>query len=309
MFFSTIMQKVRKNKEMEKTESKENKLKKNKNGYSKNKNYVEEIAKINDDGEVKQSMIGFDQKDVQLFYVEDLHKEPIRLKHLQELAKVKIPLKGKIEGDERSYYTVVEKVARTKNEYIVLMQEFENPKYKEKLKTGGKVIFEYSDTNGKYSFETTFKGMYKGFLVFSFPEKIERKAGRSAYRVKPDPSEPIEIIVDIPGKGQHKGKCVDINEYGLGIDVPSSSLPKDKVQRGAIVQLAFRLPIREGQKKHEWPIVSAKGEIRFVGDGDKGTTRLGIQFTDISEDDRKTVREYWLMRQRQELKRKLEYEA
>lgn len=320
MFLFDIIRGVRKNgKEINEEENK-NRLSENGENIQKGKIYEKEIIKINKRKEtidkinndeekgVKQSMVGFDQKEVQLFYVEELHKEAIRLKHIQELAKVKLPLKGKIEGDDRSYYTVVEKVARTKDEYVVLMQEFENPKYKEKLKVGSKVVFEYSDANGKFSFETTFKGMYKGMLIFSFPQKIERTSGRAAYRVKPDPQEPIEIVIDIPGKGNFKGMCVDINEYGLGLDINSASLPKDKVSKGTIVQLAFRLPRQEGQKRHEWALVSAKGEIRFVGDGEKGTTRLGIQFTETTEEDRKVIRDYWMMRQRQELKRKMEYE-
>jgi c-di-GMP-binding flagellar brake protein YcgR len=250
---------------------------------------------------------GAEQKEVALFYVEELHKEPVRIKHIQELAKYQLPLKAKIPGDERSYFTTVEKVAMAKGgEYIVLMKEFENPKYKEKLKVGDKVEFEYSDSVGKYLFESIFKGTYKTSLIFSFPEKIERKAGRSAFRVKPNPAEPIEVSIEFPWGGVFKGNMVDINENGMGLDV---EVPKDRVKMMDIVKLAFRLPTKENQKKHEWAIVSAKAEVRFIGDGEQKKTRFGLQFVEISEDDRKSIREYWLMRQREELKRKLEYES
>jgi c-di-GMP-binding flagellar brake protein YcgR len=248
-----------------------------------------------------------EHKEVALFYVEELHKEPVRIKHIQELAKYQLPLKAKIPGDERSYFTTVEKVAMTKGgEYIVLMKEFENPKYKENLKVGDKVEFEYSDSVGKYSFSSIFKGTYKTSLIFSFPEKIERKAGRSAFRVKPNPAEPVEVNIELPGGGVFKGNMVDINEHGMGLDV---EIPKDGVKVMDIVKLSFRLPTKENQKKHEWAIVSTKAEVRSIGDGEEKKTRLGLQFTEISEDDRKIIREYWLMRQREELKRKLEYES
>jgi c-di-GMP-binding flagellar brake protein YcgR len=285
-----------------KEEKKEEKYEKQNSQKIFRKNISEE--KIN---KIINMQEGAEQKEVALFYVEDLHKEPVRIKHIQELARYQLPLKAKIPGDERSYFTTVEKVAMAKGgEYIVLMREFENPKYKEKLKVGDKVEFEYSDSVGKYSFESIFKGMYKTSLIFSFPEKIERKAGRSAFRVKPNPAEPIEVSIEFPWGGVFKGNMVDINEGGMGLDV---EVPKDRVKMMDIVKLAFRLPTKENQKKHEWAIVSAKAEVRFIGDGEQKKTRFGLQFTEISEDDRKIIREYWLMRQREELKRKLEYES
>ncbi|MCS7212967.1 MAG: hypothetical protein NZ927_01890 [Candidatus Calescibacterium sp.] len=275
---------------------------------SKNGKDTKGIYKIKSDEEIGEvgKMSTFEQKEVTLFYVEELHKEAVRVKHIQELAKHELPVKMMIPGDERSYFVLFEKVAVSKNEYVCLVREPDNPKYKEALKPQVKVKFEYSDTNGKFSFESYFKGMFKGSLVFSLPEKIDRVSGRSAHRVKPDPAEPIEVVIEIPNFGTHKGMLVDINEYGLGLDV---QVPKDKIQKMSIASLAFRLPTKEGAKKHEWALVSAKGEIRFIGDGEGGKTRIGLQFTQILDDDRKIVRDYWLMRQRQELKRKLEYES
>lgn len=266
-----------------------------------------EIYKIKlDDLNIERKMATFEQKEVTLFYVEELHKESVRVKHIQELAKHQLPVKMIIPGDERSYFVVFEKVAVSKNEYLCLAREPDNPKYKDSLKTQMKVRFEYSDTNGKFAFDTVFRGVFKGSLVFVLPEKIDRISGRSAHRVKVDPSEPVEVVIEIPNIGTLKGMLVDINEYGLGLDV---QVPKDKVQKMLITSVAFRLPTREGAKKHEWALVSTKGEIRFIGDGEGGKTRLGLQFTQISDDDRKIIRDYWLMRQRQELKRKLEYES
>jgi c-di-GMP-binding flagellar brake protein YcgR len=92
----------------------------------------------------------------------------------------------------------------------------------------------------------------------------------------------------------------------MGVDLEA---PKDKIKLMDTVKVAFRIPTKENQKKHEWAIVSAKAEIRFIGDGEQKKTRLGLQFTEILEDDRRNIREYWLMRQREELKRKLEYES
>ncbi len=311
MFFSALFKK----RELEK-ESEMNKTKKNgergkgeqengkqKRKFAENQN-ANKFGKIIEGG--GRGMVGFEQKEITLFYVEELHKEPIRVKHLLELAKYQLPIKAKIPEDDRSYFTVVEKVARAKDGYVVLMKEFENPKYKEKLKERSKVQFEYSDTNGKFSFESIYIGMYKGSLIFSFPDKIERVSGRTAYRVKPDPTEPIDVVLEMPAFPTLKCLCADINEYGMGLDV---EIPKEKVRKMEIVKLAFRLPTKEGAKKHEWAMVSAKGEIRFIGDAEKGKTRIGVQFTEISEEDRKTIRDYWLMRQRQELKRKLEYET
>lgn len=301
MFLSALFKRKEEEENGRKETEKVEKNLRNKNAKENNKR-LQEIDKIID----TRTMIGFDQKEVTLFYVEELHKEPMRVKHLLELAKYQLPIKAKIPGDERSYFTIVEKVARTKDEYIVLFKEFENPKYKEKLTQGVKVQFEYSDTNGKYSFEVIYKGMYKGSLVFQFPEKIEKVSGRTAYRVKPDPAEPIEVVAEIPGVGTLKGLCADINEYGMGFDI---GITKDKIQKMMVIKLGFRLPTKEGQKKHEWAMVSTKGEVRFIGDAEKGKTRIGVQFVEISEEDRKTIRDYWLMRQRQELKRKLEYEG
>lgn len=255
--------------------------------------------------ESKTIMIG-EQKDVTLFYVEELHKEPVRVKHVQELATHQLPIKAIIPGDDRSYFTIVEKVVITKEGYAVLLKEFENPKYKEKLKVGTNVKFEYSDMNGKFSFESTFKGVYKGSLVFTLPQKIDRVSGRAAFRAKPDPAEPIEVALELPQIGVTKCNLVDINEYGMGVDV---QIPKDKLKVGLVAKVAFRIPIKEGQKRHEWPIVSAEAEIRFIGDAEGGKIKLGLQFTKIEDDDRKNVRDYWLMRQRQELRRKLEYEG
>lgn len=286
------------------------KTKEQKNGKTEKEKHFQ--TKLKEDEKIskiisgEKSMQEFEQKEVTLFYVEELHKEQVRVKHLQELAKYQLPIKAKIPGDERSYFTLIEKIVSIKGEYAVLMKEFENPKYKESLKPGGVVSFEYSDTAGKYSFDAQYKGVYKTSLVFSFPQKIERKSGRSAYRVKVDPNEPIDVIVELKDGITIQGRMVDINEYGTGIDV---EIPKDKVKMLDPVKLAFRVPTKEGQKKHEWAMISAKGEIRFIGDSEQKKTRLGIQFTEILDDDRKNIREYWLMRQRQELRRKLEYES
>lgn len=300
MIFGSLFAKRKEEKDEEIENNKQ--IQKNKN-YTKNYKSEEKIGKIIDN----TSMQEFEQKEVSLFYVEELHKEPIRLKHLQELAKYQLPLKAKIPGDDRSYFTIVEKVAMMKGgEYIVLMKEFENPKYKEKLKVGDKVDFEYSDSNGKFSFESIYKGIYRTSLIFSFPSKIERKSGRTALRVKPNPAEPIDVNIEFQGLGIFKGNLVDINEYGMGVDLEA---PKDKIKLMDTVKVAFRIPTKENQKKHEWAIVSAKAEIRFIGDGEQKKTRLGLQFTEILEDDRRNIREYWLMRQREELKRKLEYES
>lgn len=262
--------------------------------------------KSDDQEEVGKAVATFEQKEVTLFYVEELHKEAVRVKHIQELSKYELPVKMIIPGDDRSYFVVFEKVAVTKNEYVCLVREPDNPRYKESLKPQMKIRFEYSDTNGKFSFESNFKGFFKGLLVFSLPEKIDRISGRTAHRVKPNPAEPIEVVIELPNIGTLKGMLVDINEYGLGMDV---QVPKDKVQRMMVASLAFRLPTKEGARKHEWALVSAKGEIRFIGDGEGGKTRLGLQFSQILDEDRKTIRDYWLMRQREELKRKLEYES
>ena len=304
MIFGSLFAKRKEEKDEEIEKNKQ--IQKNKN-QTKNYKSEEKIDKIKINNNNNTSMQEFEQKEVSLFYVEELHKEPVRLKHIQELAKHQLPIKAKIPGDDRSYFTTVEKVAMMKGgEYIVLMKEFENPKYKEKLKPGDKVEFEYSDSNGKFSFQSIYKGMYKTSLIFSFPEKIERKSGRSALRVKPNPAEPIDVNIEFQGLGIFKGNLVDINEYGMGIDL---EVPKDKIKLMDIVKVAFRIPTKENQKKHEWAIVSGKAEIRFKGDGEQKKTRLGLQFTEILEDDRRNIREYWLMRQREELKRKLEYES
>ena len=243
---------------------------------------------------------------VEFFYAEDLDSPALRLKHLEELKKYSIDIKVKTEGSDRTGFTKLKEISRTGKEEFIVTEEVTPKDMLEKIVQNQISTFEYSDSQGKFQFKTRFLGQAPGSMRFSIPDTIERIRGRAYYRVRPNPKEPIEVVIDIPGKGLFKGQLMDISEGGLAayFSLPSSETIKPPIE----AQLLMSLPKKPLEKPENWYKVRTASLIKFVGLWEGSKYKVGIEYRGLPEQDKKAIVNYILMRQREEIRKVKEFE-
>ena len=147
---------------------------------------------------------------------------------------------------------------------------FSRPETGEIVSALGKVAFR-GDTDSVRSFH------------FLFGERTRQSLAsllepRRAFRVHPDPDEPVAVTITVPGvPGAIIGAARDISKSGLGIDIPwehEASLSKQDV-----VELRMRLPGHANEL-----IFTSRIRNRSLG---AGAINYGIEFSVgmLAEDD------------------------
>jgi len=85
------------------------------------------------------------------------------------------------------------------------------------------------------------------------------------------------------GKDRLRGNLFDISQGGMSI------ITKHFMPKGIIIKIYVKLPMKDGEESDE---VKMEGDIRSVVPWKIGDNRLGIKFTNISEENLNTIKNF-----------------
>lgn len=145
-----------------------------------------------------------------------------------------------------------------------------------------------------YLGQTTYLGVVDNkseHFKLSLPQFVEKIQRRSFYRVRPTADKPVEIekLIGI-SKEALEIVVEDVSEGGMGITI-SKRLNIHNGHR--INRIAFSISKRN--------LIQCQAVVRFSNHNENNTTKLGLEFINLSKSDKEIIRQYVTTRQREEL--------
>ncbi|MBA4419065.1 MAG: hypothetical protein C0392_14345 [Syntrophus sp. (in: bacteria)] len=203
--------------------------------------------------------------------------------HFQEISDLKIPVQAVYNNtvelsDCRILYN-----NRTEKEFVLTTGNSD-------LAEGGKVSLRYGVGAKAYTFETYIKrveacNQLSTFLHLSFPDNIKELERRRHFRVKPSQEKPITIKLHLPNNESIYIEALDISSSGISFGIPKE-IGFFKTGTKCLIDVAI-------PRIGDLPLTGMVINTRHIFD----VTCLGVEFQDITENERRMLTQYISIRE------------